>query len=77
MAALRDLKYMLEMPSEDANIARFLHNHLNLKADNPSDLAILMDAQFLSEYPSKSRLELSDFIGEGGRNSREDIRQTR
>lgn len=75
VTALRDLKYMLEMPSKDPRVANFLQNLLYLNARDPSDLAIMMDANLVKEYPTKPRLHVSNYTGQGGVYYREDIRQ--
>lgn len=75
VTALRDLRYMLEMPSKDPKVAEFLQNLLYLSASDPSDLAIMMDANLIKEYPLKPRLHVSNYIGEGGRNHTLDTRQ--
>ena len=75
--ALRDLKYMLEAPSQNPKVAKYLHDLLSLNASNANDLAILMDANLVKECPSqlKPRINVSDFIGEGGCKDREFTRE--
>lgn len=75
VTALRDLKYMLEMPSKDPKVAKSLQDLLYLNAYDPSDLAIMVDANLVKELPQKPRLHVSDYMGEGGRNYREDTKQ--
>ena len=75
VTALRDLKYMLEMPSKNANVAKFLQDLLYLNAGKSSDLAIMMDANLIKEYAEKPRLNVSNYIGEGGRFHKQDTRQ--
>lgn len=75
VTALRDLKYMLEMPSQDPKVAKFLQDLLYLNARDPSDLAIMMDANLVKNYPMKPRLHVSNYIGEGGRNHKLDTMQ--
>ena len=70
MSALRDLKYMLEVPSKNPKVASYLHDLLYLNASDPSDLAILTDANLIKEEKAplqpKPRLHVSNYIGEGG-----------
>ena len=77
VGALRDLKYMLEAPSQNPKVAKYLHDLLYLNASNASDLAIMTDANLIKEYPSQSkpRLHVSDYIGEGGRMDQQLMRQ--
>lgn len=75
VTALRDLKYMLEMPSKNTNVAKFLQDLLYLNAGKPSDLAIMMDANLIKEYAEKPLLNVSNYIGEGGRFHKQDTRQ--
>ena len=75
--ALRDLKYMLEAPSQNPKVAKYLHDLLYLNASNANDLAILMDANLIKEYPSqlKPRINVSNYIGEGGCKDRKFTRE--
>ena len=68
VGALRDLKYMLEAPSQNPKVAQYLHDLLYLNASDPSDLAIMMEANLIKDCPSqpKPRLQVSNYIGEGG-----------
>ena len=73
VGALRDLKYMLEAPSQNPKVAKHLQDLLYLNASNANDLAIMMDANLIKDYPlqSKPRLHVSNYIGEGGRTDRQ------
>ena len=77
VCALRDLKYMLEAPSQNPKVAKYLHDLLYLNASNANDLAILMDANLIQEYPSqlKPRINVSNYIGEGGCKDRKYTRE--
>ena len=75
MTALRDLKYMLEMPSKDPLVAKFLQDLLYLDARNASDLAIMMDAKLIKKSPLAPRLFVSNYIGEGGRTYEQQTKQ--
>lgn len=75
ISALRDLKYMLEMPSKNTKVAKFLQDLLYLDASRSSDLAIMMDANLIKEYHQKPRLQVSNYTGEGGSNHKLDMRQ--
>ena len=62
VGALRDLKYMLEAPSQNPKVAKHLQDLLYLNASNANDLAIMMDANLIKDYPlqSKPRLHVSN-----------------
>ncbi len=66
---------MPEIPSKDPRVAKFLQDLLYLDARHRSDLAIMMDANLVKEYPLKPRLHVSNYIGDGGRNHKQDTRQ--
>ena len=71
MGALRDLKFMLEKPSENPKVAEFLGKRMILDARNASDLAIMMDAKLIKQHHSTPPLHVSNYTGEGGWNDRE------
>ena len=79
VGALRDLKYMFEAPSQKGQVADFLNRLLYINASNASDLAIMMDANLIKEYPSqpKPRLFVSNYIGEGGCMDRQFTKQSK
>ena len=71
---LRDLKYMLEIPSANPKVARFLQNLLFVHPKQHSQggmdnsLAILVDAGLLpAEGNGTPPLHVSDYTGEGGK----------
>lgn len=66
---------MLETPSQDPKVATFLKNLLYLNACDPSDLAIMMDANLVKESSLEPRLHVSDYTGEGGRLNKQDQRR--
>ncbi len=75
VSALRDLKYMLEIPSKDPSVAKFLKDLLYLDASSINDLTIMLDTKLIKEHPSKPRLHVSNYTGEGGNLNRSDNRQ--
>ena len=66
MAALRDLKFMLEPTSKNKRTARFLRGLLYIK-----DSAILHDVG-LSKYSNIEPFQVPDYTGDGGDSSRQD-----
>ena len=65
---------MLEMPSKDPFVAKFLRDLLYLNARNASDSAIMMDAKLIKKYPLAPRLFVSNYAGEGGRTHKQQMK---
>ena len=69
MQALRDLRYMLENPSQDKRVAKFLRNLLYMTETD--DSATMLDATLISRKQlrgKRPKVHVSNYTGYGGAN---------
>ncbi len=70
VGALRDLRYMLEPPSQNDAVSKFLIDRLYITYKD--DSAILVDAGFTTPHRYQPDLSVPDYTGYGGYNYRQE-----
>ena len=70
VSALRDLRYMLEAPSQNDAVSKFLIDRLYIS--NYDDPAIMIDAGFTSPEEYSPELNVPDYTGYGGYSHRQE-----
>ena len=71
VSALRDLRYMLEAPSQNDAVSKFLIDRLYISYHN--DAAIMTDAGFAAYSKHAPELHIPDYTGYGGYNYQQDF----